>query len=105
MSTLVIHAPRTKAEVEEKRSFETTLTSCIGDGYAITRKEIALITPGCRVVVLDKDAKRRAEGTLVKLEPNGWTESGIERYDVHIAHLRIVPYAPEALTRRGVAVL
>jgi len=105
MPTLVIHAPRTMAQSQNKRSFQQTVQTGVGDGYAITQKERALITSGWDVVVLDKDSRNRAEGKLVRLDPNGWTKSGIQRYDVHIARLTSVPYQPEALNRRGVAIL
>jgi hypothetical protein len=105
MATLVINAPTRRAQAEGARSFEKTVESCIGDGYAITRNELALITPGCTVVVLDKDAERRAEGMLVRLEPNGCTENGIHRFNVHMKELRKVQYLPERLSRRGVAVI
>jgi hypothetical protein len=101
---LVIHAPKSKVQSENKRSFERTLETGIGDGYAVTRNELALLTPGLNVVLLDKDTRRRAEGELVKLEPNGWTRSGIQRYDVYTSNLKVVPYRPERLNRRGIAI-
>lgn len=105
MTTLVIHAPTWRANKEGARSFEKTIESRIGDGYAITRNEFAQITPGCNVLVLDKGKGRCAEGKLVKLEEDGATESGIRRYNVHIAQLHPAPYRNVPLTRRGVAVL
>ncbi len=104
MTTLVIHAPRSKAQSENKRSFERTFEAGIGDRYAIARNELALITPGLNVVLLDKDSRQRAEGTLIRLEPNGRTRTGMQRYDVYIANLGLVPYRPENLNWRGIAI-
>jgi hypothetical protein len=104
MTTLVIHTPSSKVVQEAKRSFEKTLESKVGDEYAIYRPLLPRLNPGCRVVVLDKDQEKRAEGTLVKLEPRSKTDNGIQRYDVHIVDLKRVEYQPEALNRCGIAV-
>jgi len=104
MTTLVIHTPSSKVAQEAKRSFEKTLESKIGDEYAIYQNLLPRLSPGCRVVVLDKDQGKRAEGTLVKLERGSKTENGIQRYNVHIADLKRVEYKPEALNRCGIAV-
>ncbi len=105
MSTLVIHAPRAKVEEEQKRSFKTTLQSGVGDEYAIASSLVRRLSPGCKVVVLSKDEGLRAEGELVMLVPKSKTANGIQRYDVHVKNLKIVPYKPERLNRNGVAVL
>lgn len=104
MTTLVIHAPCSKVAQESKRSFEKTLESKVGDEYAIYAHLVSRLNPGCRVVVLDKDQEKRAEGTLVKLEPGSKTDNGIQRYNVHITDLKRVEYKPEALNRCGIAV-
>jgi hypothetical protein len=105
MSTLVIHAPLSKAQQQGKRSFAQTITTGVGDGYAINRRLRQQVNPGDGVIVLDKDARRRAEGTMTGLQPNGWTGNGIQRYDVFTRDLAIVPYQSEALNRNGVAVV
>ena len=104
MTTLVIHAPSSKVVQESKRSFDKTLESRVGDEYAIYQNLLPRLSAGCRVVVLDKNQRKRAEGTLVKLEPRSKTENGIQRYDVHITDLKRVEYKPEALNRCGIAV-
>ncbi len=106
MATLIIHAPRTMVEQERKRSFQETLQSGIGDGYAIPKGVCdELIFGSDAVVLLDKVDKRRAEGTLEKLVENGETESHMKRYDVHIKGLREVEYKSERLGRTGVSVI
>lgn len=105
MTSLVLHAPSGKARQEGKKSFDETVQDSVGDGYAIGLKSYRKIDPGCRVVVLDKDTRRRAEGRLVKLEPTERTGSGMQRYNVHISDLTIVPYKSESLTRTGIAVI
>jgi len=58
------------------------------------------------VVVLDKDAKKRAEGKVVSLKATGEKiPQGMLRYDVHMADLRQVQYKPERLQHTGIAVL
>jgi hypothetical protein len=105
MTTLVIHAPSGKARQEGKRSFDETLQDGIGDGYAIDSKRYHLVYPGCRVVLLDKDKRQRAEGRLVKLEETEKTGSGMQRYNVHFENMVIMPYKSEGLTHWGIAVI
>ncbi|NLE95711.1 MAG: hypothetical protein GX600_08540 [Dehalococcoidia bacterium] len=105
MTSLVLHAPSGKARQEGKKSFDDTVRDGIGDRYAIGSKSYQQTRPGCRVVILDKDKRRRAEGTLVKLEATEKTVSGMQRYDVYIRDLTIVPYKSEDLTRTGIAVI
>ncbi len=104
MTTLVIHTPRWRVTAERVKSFDQTLTTRIGDGYAIPRAWADQCQPGCKVVVLSKDERKRAEGTLVKLDPVSQADNGMQRYDVHIRDLVMVTYAPESLYRTGVAV-
>jgi hypothetical protein len=103
--TLIIHAPKEKVDAEGHPSFARTLDSGVGEGYAISKADAARLGPGDAVVVLSKDERRRAEGRLEKLVPNGRTESGMQRYDVHIKDLKVVDYKPERLGRTGVSVV
>lgn len=105
MATLVLNAPRQQANAEDKRSFEATLRSGVGSGYAIPSTLIGRISVGDRVALLSKDEGLRAEGRIVALVPTAKAGNGIQRYDVHMADLRRVPYAPESLNRNGVAVI
>ena len=98
------NAPKQMVNSEDKRSFEQTLATGIGRGYAIAHNLWLLCRPGCSVVLLSKDEGKRAEGTLLKLVPTEKAGNGIQRYDVHIDGLRPAPYQPEALNRNGVAV-
>lgn len=105
MTTLVIHAPTAKARKEGKRSFEETVKAQIGDGYAIAKKLVSQLSSGNKVVVLDKWKDARAEGKLVQLVKKEKAGNGIQRYDVHIRDLKIVPYKPESLNRNGIAII
>ncbi len=105
MPTLVISAPRELANANNWRSFDTTMRTGIGSGYAIASALIGRISVGDRVVLLSKDEGLRAEGRIAALLPTEKAGNGIQRYDVHMADLRKVPYAPESLNRNGVAVL
>ena len=104
MAILVLHAPRT-GTLENKRSFASTLASGIGDEYAIPQNLVAKLSSGCKVVLLNKDDAERAEGTLVELVPTSKAGNGIQRYNVRVADLKMVPYRSERLTRTGVAVI
>jgi hypothetical protein len=104
MSTLILHAP-TRGTLEHKRSFQNTFACGVGDEYAIPQNLVTKLSTGCKVVLLDKDEERRAEGRLVKLEPASKANNGIQRYNVYISDLEMVPYRPERLQRTGVAVI
>ena len=69
MPSLVINAPENQVKSNNKKSFEDTLKSGKGEGYVIYKSILSQIQPGCTVILLCKDNKRRAEGKLIKLEP------------------------------------
>jgi hypothetical protein len=106
MPTLVIHAPweRENKPTPNYKSFESIFASnpCVGPDYAIPRDLFTHLYPGCGVVLLCKDKPRRAEGKLVKLDPTFKAGNAMQRYNVYIDHLTMVPYKPENLTRSGV---
>ncbi len=109
MPTLVIHAPRERENnpTPNYKSFESIFASrpCVGPDYAIARNLLVRLYPGCGVVLLCKDRPKRAEGKLVKLVPTTKAGNGIQRYNVYIEGLKIVPYKSESLSRTGVAVI
>ena len=112
MPSLVIHTPEYQLVREDAKSFEDTFDTGVGKAYALNSTIYRQIYPGCRVVLLCKDRRRRrAEGKLVRLEPaikdgRRWvTKNGIQRYDVYVENFEMVPYRPEALNRNGVAVV
>jgi transcriptional regulator with XRE-family HTH domain len=110
ITTLVLSAPRATA-ARGKKSFERTFNSGVGEDYAIAKDDAARLQAELQagntvvVVVLSKDETQRAEGTLVKLVPNGRTRTGMQRYDVYIKDLNKVEYKPERLGRTGVSVI
>jgi hypothetical protein len=107
MSTLVIHAPNYQVILNNKKSFQKTLDDGIGKGYAINQRLLKQIHNGCPVILLSKDEKRRATGTLEELVVRNGdiTNNHIQRYNVHINDLCEVPYQSEELNRNGVAVI
>ena len=105
MDTLVIHTPRRMAEQQGKRSFEATLVTGIGDGFFISASQLQQLDTPSYVILLDKDSYRRAEGTLVGLQPSGWTVDGKQRYDVLMQNMALAPYEDIPLQRWGVAVI
>jgi hypothetical protein len=107
MSTLFLSAPRGKSAASTlHRTFNTILQSGVGPDYAIASKWILQISPGMKVVVFDRDDRRRAEGRLNSVATSGEkTGQGILRYHVHIRDLHTVPYAdPPKVDRLGVMV-
>lgn len=104
MATLILNAPTWRENEDGAKTFESMLATGVADGYAIASTLVGRLSPGCAVVVLNKEKGQRAEGTLLRLQPAGMTKSGIQRYNVHIAGLRCVRYCAELLNRCGVAV-
>ena len=107
MLTLVIHAPDRAAALGAS-SFEQILSTGIGPGYAISKRNVDRLAEAeeSMVVLLRKDRRlSRAEGQLDRLVPTGTcTPQGIRRYDVHICGLHLVPYRSQRLNHQGVAV-
>jgi hypothetical protein len=103
MLSLVISAPRQQEIERNAQSFEKTVSTGIGKDYAINSKLFHQIHPGCKVVLLSKDRKLRAEGELIRLVPTNKTKNGIQRYDVHVSGFVKVQYHSERLNRNGVA--
>ena len=111
MPSLVIHTPEYQLVREDAKSFEDTFESGVGSAYALNSRIHKQIHDGCRVVLLCKKRRLRAEGQLIRLEPamkdgRPWiTENHIQRYNVFVQNFKMVPYISEALNRNGVAVL
>lgn len=111
MPSLVIHTPDSQLGREGTKSFEETFESGVGNAYALNSTIYRQVHLGCRVVLLCKNRRLRAEGQLVRLEPatkdgRPWvTRNHIQRYNVHVQNFKMVPYRPEALNHNGVAVI
>ena len=105
MTRLILHAPKRTTQADEKRSFDRIVATGIGEGYILSRRERELCYPGCQVVILSKDERRRAEGICVKIIPTYKANNYQQRYDIYISMINIVPYHNESLNRNGVAVI
>ena len=107
MPTLVIHAPHSEVQQNQKQSFHQTITTGRGDGYAISRNLAELLSPGDPVVVICKMHHKQAVGHLHQLVPTVKTGTGMQRYDVFMTDLEPVAYTHGGtkLNRNGVAVL
>jgi len=109
MATLVLHAPTWRTRSESAKSFQRTIDSRIGEGYALAQTELDQLRPGCDAIVLDKGRKRRAHAKLARLHATGvWTANHIQRYDVHLRDVAEVTYGDSEsirLNRRGSAVI
>jgi hypothetical protein len=106
MTTLYLNAPQAMTQTEGKKSYTDTLKTAIGDGYAISLGDAKRCLPGCKVVLLCQDGRRRAEGNLTTLKESGIkTKTGMLRYDVYINDLVEVPYTPLPSRPRHTGVL
>ena len=109
MTTLVIHAPTWRHRTDSAKSFQQTISSRMGEGYALLASEVESLARGCDVIVLDKGGKRRANATLNHLEPTGvWTANHVQRYNVYLDGVREIPFDNSAsirLNRRGIALI
>lgn len=107
MTTLVISAPDYRVK-DGAESFETIIEKGRGKGYAIWEKWAKKIRPGWTVILLRADKnKKRAEGILAReLVGTGQYVNGVQRYDIHIKGLAIVPFKKEVnFNYYGVAVI
>lgn len=109
MKNLVIHHPVDKVICQGKKSFANCMKTMVGEGFAISKANVAALKAGDNVIVLcsSKGYERRAEGQLEKLVHSGKTGSGLKRYDVFIKDLIEVPYHRSdfgKLNHNGVAI-
>jgi hypothetical protein len=103
MHTLVINAPSYQ---RAKRSFAKTMSTGVGDDYALNSKIFPLAQKARDVILLDKTARKKATGVITKIVATGnKTGGGIPRFDIHMANLKQCTYKPESLNRNGVAVI
>jgi hypothetical protein len=107
MPTLVIHAPHSQVQQSQKQSFNQTVATGRGDGYAINSGLFGQLAPGDSVVVICKVHKKQAVGKLRELIPTEKTGTGMQRYDVVMTDLTLTPYTHEntRLNRNGVTVV
>lgn len=107
MPTLVIHAPHSQVQQNQKQSFNQTIASGRGDGYAIWHSLFKQLSPGDEVVVICKVHQKQAIGRIKELKATEKTGAGMQRYDVIMVNLKPVPYTHSGtrLNRNGVAVL
>jgi len=76
----------------------------MGEGFAIASTLVGGVKPGMPVIVLNKQRRLRAEGTVVRLEPTVKAGNGLQRYNVWMRDLELKPYADEAVNRCGVGI-
>jgi hypothetical protein len=107
MPTLVIHAPHSQVQENQKQSFNQTLVTGRGDGYAISNGLFQQLSPGDDVVVICKVHRKQAVGQIKELIPTVKTGTGMQRYDVIMVNLKAVPFTHgnTALNRNGVTVI
>lgn len=109
MATLVLHTPTWRTQSDSAKSFQQTIDSAMGEGYALAQRELDQLRTGCDVIIIDKGKKRRADAKLARLEATSiWTANHVQRYNVHLRDVVEVPYRDSAsirLNRRGSAVI
>lgn len=107
MPTLVIHAPYSQVQQNGKMSFDQTVATGIGHGYAISRSLIQQLSSGDPVVVICKVHHKQATGRIKQLRPTDKAGNGLQRYDVHMEDLQKGSYTHGStrLNRNGVAVV
>lgn len=107
MPTLIVHAPHSQVQQNQKKSFNQTVATEIGEGYAIWGSLFNQLSPGDEVVVICKVHHKQAVGRIKALKPVEKTRTGMQRYDVIMTDLKPVPYTHGTtnLNRNGVAVI
>jgi hypothetical protein len=100
MNTFVISTPSTKSGPPGYRSFANTLE------YGIFSGLLGQLSPGMRVIVIDKPGGRQAEGKLITWNLK-YVDNGVGHYDVVMQGLQVVPFQGGSipLNRRGVAII
>ncbi len=101
---LVLNAPHSRFRGIGE-TFDEMLSSGAARGYILSEKQSAQLNAGCKVVLLDKETERRAEGQLKELERTEKAGNGMQRFDVHFQNGKQVAYKSERLNRNGIAVI
>jgi hypothetical protein len=108
MKALVISGRQDKVDQGsgDSASFDEIVASGVGPSYIISDKEQEQLTPGSKVVILDKDRGRRSESRLRELRPTERADNGKQRYDVCF-EIPVTPvnYRNERLNHNGVAII
>jgi hypothetical protein len=106
MATLVLNAPKYQAKIHGKQSYQNTLNSCIGIGYALSSRIRTSVAEGDEVLLLDKNSQKAAKGKIVRIEATGvFTENKIQRFNIHIGGFVGCEYVNVSLNRNGVAII
>ena len=107
MPTLIIHAPYSEVQQNQKQSFNQTLATGRGNRYAINKGLFGQLSPGDEVVVICKVHRKQAAGKIKELVPTVKTGTGMQRYDVLMECLELVAFTHGGtkLNRNGVAVV
>lgn len=103
-AALVLNAPYSKFKGTGE-TFEEITSSGFAGGYILSENDVAQLNTGCKVVLLDKERERRAEGQLKSIEKAEKAGNGQQRYNVYFEKAKQVPYISEGLKRSGVAVI
>ena len=108
MKALVISVPQSRVEPGTYYSvtFDEIVASGIGPSYIVSDSEREQVPVGCKVVILDKDRRRRSESRLKEFRPTEKAANGKQRYDVCFeTPVTAVDYQDEPLNRNGIAVI
>jgi hypothetical protein len=103
-AALVLNAPHSRFRGTGE-TFDEMFKSGLAAGYILSENEVAQLSTGCKVILLDKEKERRAEGQLKTVKKAEKASNGKQRYDVHFEKAKLVPYISESLKRNGVAVI
>jgi|SRR5579871_2026636 len=106
MPTLFLLAPHSKTQPgTHHKDFYTIVANGVGPDYGISSNLIQQVTTGMRVVLFDRDRRLQAEGTVAAYVPTAKAGNGVQRYDVSIRGLILLPYTnPPRVNRFGVAI-
>jgi hypothetical protein len=99
MSILIINTPSRKVE-ETKQSFEKTIKSCVGVGFAMSRTTLFKALKCTKVHILDKDAKKMAVAEMVGIIASQLVKKGMARYDIKFKKPLRCGYSKKVLLNR-----
>ena len=105
MSTLILHTP-TNGVGLGKQSFDATIKSKIATGFAISKKNLTIAQQCSDVIILDKNRKKKASGTIVQilLSKKSPAGNGMSRYDISFKEPKAEKFHAEPLSRSGIGI-
>jgi len=106
---LVVSALEVKSRHQpDYKTFERIYRSCVGPGYVLSDRELALVPVGSKLIMIDRENEKSAEAEILEFRKAGLAGNNQQRYDIYLGKPRMVDYGAfenVVLNRAGIAII